>query len=406
MLDTLKAYFSEDGFMPHGHCYSWNPALVDTMVTSDLLIGIAYVSISLSLYLLVRKIRLPFSSMFIAFGLFIGACGATHFMEVFTLWHPVYWVAALVKVITAVASVLTALLLFPIAPKIVAVAETAKLAEQHRLNLQTTNQELELKTTELANTNRLLAEQQKVLAHSAKMSALGEMAGGIAHEINSPLGIITVHANQIDRLLKRNQLTPEIIAKEAALISSTALRIGDIIKGLRAFAREGEKDPFEFASVKTIINDALILCQTRFKANAVELQVAEIPASLTIECRPVQIGQVVLNLLSNAYDAVAPLAEKWVKIEAKVDGDYAAISIIDSGHGISEEIIPKLMQPFFTTKEVGKGTGLGLSISKGIVDAHFGSLVPDTFQAHTRFTLRLPMVRIPRASLEEEKPNV
>src|SRR6266478_258058 len=105
MEDVFKTFFSQDGFMPHGHCYLWNPALVWTMVISDSLIGLAYTSISMILYSLVRKIKLPFSAMFVAFGVFILACGATHWMEVFTLWIPAYWIAALVKVVTAAASV-------------------------------------------------------------------------------------------------------------------------------------------------------------------------------------------------------------------------------------------------------------------------------------------------------------
>lgn len=103
------------------------------MVVSDMLIGLAYVSISLSLYALVKRIKLPFTGMFLAFGLFIGACGATHFMEVYTLWTPDYWLSALVKVVTATASVATAVNLVKISPRIFEIAKAAKLAEQRHL---------------------------------------------------------------------------------------------------------------------------------------------------------------------------------------------------------------------------------------------------------------------------------
>jgi hypothetical protein len=96
-------------------------------VVTDSIIGLAYVSISLTLYSLVRKIKLPFTGMFLAFGLFIFACGATHFMEVWTTWTPDYWSSALVKLITAGASIATAIYLVPIAPQVVRVAEEAKL---------------------------------------------------------------------------------------------------------------------------------------------------------------------------------------------------------------------------------------------------------------------------------------
>ena len=129
---TKEGAFSTEGFMPHGHCYLWSPTLVWTMVITDFLIGIAYVSISICLYILVRRIRLPFSSVFLAFGLFIAACGATHFMEIVTLWNPNYWLAALIKIITACASVATAVILFPLFPRIVEFAAAARLSEERK----------------------------------------------------------------------------------------------------------------------------------------------------------------------------------------------------------------------------------------------------------------------------------
>lgn len=391
LFEDLYTFFSQAAFMPHGHCYLWRPALVWTHVITDLLIGSAYVGISITLYVLIRKIRLPFSAMVLAFGIFISACGATHFMEVWNLWEADYWTAAVVKVLTAAASVATCLWLVQLRPQIFAVAEAARLSEQRREALELINVELERKTSELQRTNDALAEQQKLLAHSAKMSALGEMAGGIAHEINSPLAIITVRSNVLARLSQRGGLTPELVAREADLMAKTAMRIGDIIKGLRAFAREGSHDAFELASVKSMIEDALVLCQTRFKNRDVVLDVGDVSDDLLAQCRPVQITQVILNLLSNAFDAVveAP-GERWVKVAIEPRETCIEISVTDSGHGIAPEIQQKIMQPFFTTKEVGKGTGLGLSISKGIAESHRGSLELDTQSPHTRFVLRLP----------------
>ena len=128
-IQVIRSIFSTDGFMPHGHCYLWMPSLVWTMVITDTLIGVAYVSISLSLYTLVKKIKIPFHAVFLAFGLFIFACGATHFVEVYTLWTPAYWFAGLIKVVTAIASVATAISLFPLKNKIITFAEKARVSE-------------------------------------------------------------------------------------------------------------------------------------------------------------------------------------------------------------------------------------------------------------------------------------
>lgn len=377
MIKWLDELFGQTGYMPHGHCYLWNPSLVATHVASDLLIGLAYVSISLSLYALIRKIKLPFSSMVLSFGVFIGACGATHFMEVWNLWFANYWLAGLVKVLTAAASVATGIWLVRLRPQILEVAEAAKLSAA--------------RSAELEQLNRTLSDNQKLMAHSAKMSALGEMAGGIAHEINSPLAIITVRANQLERLVQRGALTPEMIVTESKLIANTAKRIGGIIKGLRSFAREGEKDPYEEVTVESVVQDALILCQTRFESHAVALELVGFEGNPTIECRSVQIGQVVLNLLNNAFDAVHQLSEKWVRLELRQTDSSVELSITDSGKGIASNLRSRIMQPFFTTKEVGKGTGLGLSISKGIIENHGGKLELDSSSPNTRFVITLPI---------------
>ena len=138
MLSALKQTFASGGFLPHGHCYLWKPALVWLHVASDVLIGVSYVAISVTLAYLVKRIRdIPFNWMFLAFGLFIIACGVTHFMEVWTLWTPTYWLAGDLKALTAFASVATALLLPPLVPRAIDLMRDARLAEARRIRLET-----------------------------------------------------------------------------------------------------------------------------------------------------------------------------------------------------------------------------------------------------------------------------
>ena len=120
MRGFLETLFSSD-FAPHGYCYSWNAALVWLHVISDLLIALAYFSIPVTLVYFIRKRRdLPFDWLFVSFGVFILACGTTHLMEVWTLWHATYWLSGAVKVVTAMASVPTAILLFQMVPQMLA----------------------------------------------------------------------------------------------------------------------------------------------------------------------------------------------------------------------------------------------------------------------------------------------
>jgi PAS domain S-box-containing protein len=129
-MELLHRLFSDSGFMPHGHCYLWNPGLVKLHVVSDFLISVSYFSIPFTLLLFVRRRKdLPFNWMFVCFGLFIVACGMTHVMEIVTLWHPYYWLSGGIKALTALASVPTAVLLMALIPKALQIPEPSALSK-------------------------------------------------------------------------------------------------------------------------------------------------------------------------------------------------------------------------------------------------------------------------------------
>ena len=228
------------------------------------------------------------------------------------------------------------------------------------------------------------------LIQSAKMTALGEMAAGIAHEINNPLAIITENADLLKELIKSNPANFDALEAKVDKIETTALRIAKIVEGLRTFSREGSDVLPEDSSLKTIVESTLGFCRERFRLHSVKLSVAAIPEDLKIVCRPTEISQVILNLLNNAFQAIDGLTERWINIEFANDNEQIELSITDCGLGISPERQRKLFQPFFTTKPVGKGTGLGLSISKGIIESHHGKLFFDKTCSNTRFTIVLP----------------
>ena len=231
---------------------------------------------------------------------------------------------------------------------------------------------------------------QEMLFTSAKLSALGEMSGGVAHEINNPIAIIISKARLLQRRILADNVNKEQIAADLKKIEDTGNRIARIVKGLRTFTRKGENDPLEMASLQQIINETIDLCAERFKLHSVELRLADIPAA-TLQCRPIEISQIILNLLNNAHDAIENLEERWIEIGATVTNETVRIAVTDSGHGIAPEVVSKIMEPFFTTKGIGRGTGLGLSISSGIAKSHHGELFYDPSSANTRFILQLPL---------------
>jgi PAS domain S-box-containing protein len=241
-------------------------------------------------------------------------------------------------------------------------------------------------------TSRKNAEKQ--LIYSSKMTSLGEMAGGIAHEINSPLAIIFGRIEQLLRKIENENITDKADYQKKILdIHNTVERISKIIKGLKQFSRNSENDPMEQISLMKIIDDTVSLCQEKFRNHSVTVKVSG-NNDVMIYCRAAQISQALLNLLNNAFDAIENLEIKWIEINSELNTDKKKVklSIIDSGNGIPEEIIEKIMQPFFTTKEIGKGTGLGLSISKGIIETHNGNFYFNKLSKNTSFIIELPFI--------------
>lgn len=228
------------------------------------------------------------------------------------------------------------------------------------------------------------------LVQSAKMASLGEMAAGIAHEINNPLSIILGLSSQLRRSIQSGNAVAEDCIGHLSRIDATTQRVAKIIKGLRTFSRNEKQDPMISADVRSIVEDTVELCRERFKIHGIDLR---IDASLhqTIECRPAQVSQILMNLLGNAHDAVETFSEKWVSLEVDADIERVRFIVTDCGHGISGDVVEKIMQPFFTTKDPGKGTGLGLSISKGIAEDHHGRIYYDAGFKNTRFVLELPL---------------
>lgn len=236
-------------------------------------------------------------------------------------------------------------------------------------------------------------EDQKIqFIHTAKMTSLGEMAGGVAHEINTPLTVILNKAKNAKRSILNPETKIEEVIHDLDKIEATSLKIAKIINGLKRFSRNADRDQKIPTSLLNIIEDTLELCHEKIRFGQIKIEIIG-NWDIVIACKASQISQVFLNLIGNSIDAIESLDAKWIELKIENNDHQVFITLKDSGKGIDFDVAQKLMQPFFTTKEVGKGTGLGLSISKGIVEDHGGTLTYVSQENHTTFLLTFPIYK-------------
>jgi signal transduction histidine kinase len=235
-----------------------------------------------------------------------------------------------------------------------------------------------------------LIEEHQHQIQVQKMSSLGEMASGVSHEINNPLAVILGKSSMLRRELVKKLAPDDSSLQFLDKIDEMSFRISNITKSLINFSRNSTKDAKQRVEVRNIIEETLHLCQERFRLHGIQIQI-ECDPDLYMECRPSEMSQVLLNLLNNSFDAVISQADRSIWISAQKKNDHVTIRVQDSGNGVDPVIVNKIMDPFFTTKEVGKGTGLGLSISRGLVRTHGGEL-SYLFDTRPTFQIEIPTI--------------
>lgn len=240
-------------------------------------------------------------------------------------------------------------------------------------------------------TERRKAEQ--TLRRASKMKALGEMAGGIAHEIKNPLTSIMGNLADLEMILEEGEIDRESAKEDIEAMKRIVYHVDNIVSGLRSMSRDTTNDPAEPVQIMEIIDQTLNLCRERFKDKGIEVTISGLDA--TVQCRRAQISQVLMNLLGNSFDAIQESAgqgnpKKWIRIEVIDSDTMSGFSVVDSGPEITLKIREQIFAPLFTTKSAQKGTGLGLSISKSIAASHDGSLELLSGTTHTTFRLLIP----------------
>ncbi|MBW4525705.1 MAG: response regulator [Phormidium tanganyikae FI6-MK23] len=432
MTAFWSQFFDSSSYIPHGHCYLWQTGLVWLHITGDVLIALAYYSIPLTLLFFVRNRRdLPFNWIFLLFGAFIIACGTGHILDIWTLWHPDYWISGGVKAFTAMISVLTAVELYPLIPKALALPSPAQLTlanqslqvqigerRQAEIKLKRYQDQLEelvaQRTVELTQINaqlqqeiierqRIQEERESLLRREQRAREQAEAANRVkdeflavlSHELRTPLNPILGWT----KLLQKQQLKPEKAAIALDTIERNAKLQAQLIEDLLDISRivRGKLTQNTTAiDLKTVVLAAIQTVSLAAEAKQIEIETtieAEVGQLLGDAGR---LQQVVWNLLSNAVKFTPEGGRVKVILTAE-DSDQAKIIIRDTGKGITADALPFVFDRFWqedstNTRQFG-GLGLGLAISRQIVELHGGTITAESVgegQGAT-FTVRLPL---------------
>lgn len=507
--------------MPQGFCYLWDPRVVWLHVISDGVITLSYYCIPIILIYFIRKNRgLPFNRIFWMFGTFILACGTTHLMEIWNVWHGSYLLAGVLKAITAAISAVTALMLIPLAPKAISLPGRVHVEEEKYRRIfdeaifgifQSTPEgrfisvnpamarifgfdspeEMITNVTDISRqlyvdpkshddfvmvmdklgsmssmecevfrkdgskiwiassgrtvrqkgiavhyegmaeniTERKLLRNQ--LLQAQKLESIGQLASGIAHEINTPTQYIGDNVrflkdafedlqgllSNYERLLsaaKDNSLTGETVQEVSAAVKSVDSaylleeipkaigqtlegvgRVSNLVHAMKEFSHPGAKEKVAL-DLNHAIETTITVARNEWKYVA-ELETDFDSTLPAIFCQPGEFNQVILNLIVNAAHAIAEVVGKGgtlgkIKVQTLNCPEWVEIRIQDSGSGIPEAVRARIFDPFFTTKEIGKGTGQGLAIAHSVVvDKHDGTIHFETEEGKgTTFVIRLP----------------
>lgn len=345
--------------MPHELCYVRDPRLIYLHVISDAVIGLAYTSISATLAILLwRGSRgIPFHGVFLAFGLFIVSCGFTHFMEIWVIWEPVYWLSGYVKVVTAAASLATAIALVPLVPKVLNVVQAARASEQRRVEIEQLNRDLEA------------------------------FNSSVAHDLRTPLRGIQGYA-QI--LQEESERLPHDLREYVLRIGRSAERMDALLADLLRYARIGSQ-PLHSAivSLSSGIEAATAVLEAEIARSGGTVIV---PSSLPSVRGDATLLQVVFqNLIGNALKFVAPGVSPKVEIAAIVEERFVVVTVTDNGVGIPPGDRERVFKMFERVHTDRAGSGVGLALVSRAIERMRGTIrVSDGPGGGTTFTIHLP----------------
>jgi signal transduction histidine kinase/CheY-like chemotaxis protein len=433
MHDILVNLFSSSSFIPHGHCYLWKPGLVWLHIISDAIIAFAYYSIPVTLFYFVRKRQdLPFYWIFLLFAAFIISCGTTHIAEIWTLWHPTYWLSGIIKAGTAVVSLFTAIELVPLVPQALALPSPSQLTQanealqaqiEERLLVENQlrrlqdelEQRVQTRTAELMKVNQQLQQEiderhrvEVALRASREQAEAAnrikdEFLAVLSHELRSPLNPILGWAKMLQSRTLNEQQTKYALATIERNAQLQTQLIGDLLDVSRILQGKLSLNiaPVDLAAT---IRAALETVRLAVEAKSIQIETS-LNTTIKVAGDSTRLQQIIWNLLANAVK----FTDEGGRVEIRLDsvGTQAQITVSDTGKGISPDFLPHVFDCFrqadsATTRQFG-GLGLGLAIVRHLTELHGGIVTAHSIGEGkgATFTLRLPLVR-KSAELENE----
>ena len=373
MLRSLAEYFGTNGFMPHGHCFLWTPSLLWSYVIADSVIVASYYSIPVALWYFVKKRQdLPFSWIFVMFGVFVMACGTTHLVAIWNIWEPNYWVDAGIKVLTAAASIVTAVLLWPLIPRALAIPSQELLRR--------TNQELQSEVIRRNQAETALRENNMALeARTAQLEAVNReleaFSYSVSHDLRAPLRHIDAFAKL---LLKESKGLSDAERHYLDAITQSATKMGRLIDDLLALSRTGRAEIREQpVDLNVVVEAARSECLSASGRDSIAWQVSSLP---TVRGDAALLRVVFTNLLSNAVKFTRGRDRPIIQIESQPgNGDEVVVVVKDNGAGFDPRFQDKLFGVFqrLHRDDEFEGTGIGLATVRRIIERHGGRVWAD-----------------------------
>lgn len=359
MTDTAISIFSTSNFMPHGHCYLWSPGVLWLNVLPDILIAMAYFTIPFVLFYLARRRRdLPFHSLFVWFSVFIVACGMTHVIDVWNVWNAQYWLEGLIKLITAMASVPTAIMLWRALPQILALPSHNQLRNAND-SLARTNRELEAFTA------------------------------SVSHDLRSPLSSIAGQAGMLELSLGEHANDDQ--RRRIQRIHESVKKMSDLIEALLALSRitRHALHP-EVVDVSTLAQKTVAELRQQTPDRAVQVT---IQPRMSVYGDRRLIANMLMNLVGNAWKFTRRNPHARIEIGQRTEGGATTLFVRDNGVGFDMAYEQKLFTPFqrLHAPTEFEGSGIGLATVQRIIERHGGRIWAEgKLDAGATFYVSLP----------------